>query len=110
MDDEDYSDHHIEENREEAGKTVTQLPTLDYYQKTYAQSLGGNDQKATGVFKQYESTEKLRRLQNELQMVKAGIVSDSCCDRIIGKKRKSRHASYEHWAELMLLWLVSAKR
>lgn len=89
---------------------LSSLPTLIYYHKTYALSLGENDQKAVGVFKSYESHEKLRRLQNELVAVKNGHASTKACEVAIGKKRLGKYQKYEYWAELMLLWVASAKR
>lgn len=86
------------------------LPTLEYFQRIYSKSMEGADQKAAIVFKNYESQEKLRRLQNELTWIKDGKVSSSACDRIVGKKRKSKHGTYERWAQLMLLWIASAKK
>lgn len=95
---------------EPTSKGVGFLPTLEYFQKTYGSTMDGADQKAIGVFKSYESQEKLRRLQNELVWVKEGKASTAACDRVIGKKRKAKYRSYEHWAELMLLWLAAHKR
>ena len=99
------------ENSDEGNKSadVMLVPTLEFYERSYAKSCDGNDQKALLTFKNYESKEKLRRLQAELQWVKESRVSEVVCDRVIGKKRKSRHQSYEHWAKLMLLWIVSKR-
>lgn len=91
-------------------KGVSFLPTLEYFQKTYGISMEGSDQKAVGVFKSYESQEKLRRLQNELSWIKDGKVSASACDRVVGKKRRAKYTSYQRWAQLMLLWLVQARK
>ncbi len=91
-------------------KSINILPTLDYFQKTYSRSMEGMDQKAVVAFATYESHEKVRRLQNELSWVKDGKVSGSACDRIIGKKRKGKFESYEHWAKLMLLWLATRQK
>ena len=108
-DEEDESEHYeSEEPSEEKGGTYT--PTIEYYHKTYAISCGGDDQRAVRIFRDYESHEKLRRLQMELQLVKDGKVSGRVCDRLIGKKRKGRYNSYERWGQLMLLWLTSKKK
>jgi len=97
-------------SEEEQSRGVGVLPTLEYFQKMYAKSMDGADQKAVKVFKDYESHEKTRRLQSELMWIKDGKVSDAACNRIIGKKRKSKYTSYQRWAELMLLWLASHKK
>ena len=91
-------------------KSVGILPTLDYFQKTYAGTMDGADQKAVGVFKSYESQEKLRRLQAELIWIKDGKVTSAACDRLVGRKRKAKHGSYTRWAELMLLWITQHKK
>ena len=89
---------------------LSSLPTIIYYEKTYAKSLGGNDQKAVGVFKSFESQERLRRLQSELIAIKNGHASDKACEVAVGKKRLAKYQKYEDWAALMLLWLTTAKR
>jgi hypothetical protein len=94
-------------NRE---KKLAHLPTIEYFQKTYGKTMEGSDQKAAGVFKDFESQEKLRRFQNELSWVKDGKVSGAACDRVIGKKRKSKYDGYEKWAQLMLLWLAQSRK
>ncbi len=95
--------------QETTARDITAIPTIRYYIKSYATSLGGNDKKACEAFKQYESQEKYRRLQNELTWMKEEKVSIRICDELIGKKRSGRYGSYERWAELMLLWLNQAK-
>ena len=112
---EDFDETELEEaqilpGEEQLAKDRTYLPEVQYYMRTYAQSLGNNDKKAATVFKQYESMERVRRLQNELQNIKDGRASDNICNQLMGKKRKSKHKTYEHWAELMLLWINSAQR
>lgn len=111
-DEEEYveEEEDITEIEEEtSARTVSSIPTLLYYQRTYARSMGDNDQKAVGAFKQYEAQEKVRRMQNELMLIKASQVREEVLDSVVGKKRKSRHNGYEHWSELMLLWLVAAR-
>lgn len=98
------------DEEEQANKGLASLPTLEYFQRTYSKSMEGADQKAVGVFKDYETAEKTRRLQNELMWIKDGKVSESTCNRIIGKKRKSKYQSYNRWAELMLIWLATHKK
>lgn len=89
---------------------VILLPTLEYYQKAYARSLDNNDQKAVRLFREYESQEKLRRLQQELMWLRDGKVKESTCDRVIGKKRKGKYGGYPGWGRLMLLWFAQSKR
>ena len=91
-------------------KSIGNVPTLSYWQKTYGSTMEGSDQKAVGVFKDYESHEKLRRLQSELGWIKDGKVGTTACDRVIGKKRKAKYGGYQRWAELMLLWIAQHKR
>jgi len=90
-------------------KTVSCMPTLEYYQRTYASNMDNNDQKAVSAFREYESHEKLRRLQTELQWLKNEQVIEKTCIRIIGKKRKGKYGSYARWATLMLMWCVSKR-
>lgn len=99
---------HVNDEFEQAPEyTVKFLPTIEYFQRLYGASFDGNDKKAVLTFRNYEAREKLRRLQGELQAVKNGKVPPETCDRIIGKRRKSQHQTYEHWAGLMLLWITS---
>ena len=95
---------------EHSEKRIAVLPTLEYFQRTYSKTMEGMDDKAIVVFKNYETHEKLRRLQNELTWIKDGKVSASACDRVVGKKRKGKHGSYERWAQLMLLWLAQSRK
>jgi hypothetical protein len=90
-------------------KPVVSIPTIDYFEKTYGRSMEGNDQKAVKVFAEYETKEKIRRLQNELIWIKEGRVPDTTLKAIIGGKRKARYQGYNQWASRMLLWLA-AKR
>jgi len=97
-----------EDDTSESG--VGFLPTLEYFQKTYGKTMEGSDSKAVKVFRDYESQEKLRRLQSELTWVKDGKASRVACERVIGKKRKAKYNSYERWAELMLIWLSQYRK
>ena len=100
----------MDEELDKEPPKICSLPTLEDYDKSYGRSMDGNDQKAVVVFKTYETKEKVRRLQAELQWIKGGKVPADICDRIIGKKRQSKYRGYEHWAELMLLWLVAKRQ
>ena len=84
-------------------------PTIDFYEKKYSKGMDQNDQKAVSVFKNYESKEMFRRLQNELLLVKQGKVAESTLDLVVGKKTQTRYGSYQKWAEIMLLWAMSKR-
>lgn len=81
------------------------IPTIRDFILTYANKFDSNDQKAVKVYKMYESAEKTRRLQGELMALKNGRIAKHVCDNAIGRTRPARHQSYEHWAELMLIWI-----
>lgn len=98
------------EDEEESPPIVVLIPTIEYFQKTYGGSCEGDDRKAVQLFADYEAQEKLRRLQQQLIMVRDGRVSEKICHRVIGKKRVVRHESYQGWARLMLQWIASRKR
>jgi len=109
MDDsDDFDEFFIEQDDDE--RSITAIPVLQYYQKTYANSSSDNDQKAIGHFKLYESEEKIRRLRHELQMIAEGRVSLTVLDNVAKKKRKVKYRTYEYWAKLMLQWLAQARR
>lgn len=90
-------------------KAIVAIPTIDYYEKMYGRSLEGNDQKAIGIFKTYESQEKHRRLQHELQQIKEGVVSEKVLDAVVKVKRKMKHQGYNNWATKMLIWFAEKK-
>lgn len=94
-----------EEVENDEDRPVKFIPTIDYYHRTYANSMGYNDIKACKIFKEFESAEKLRRLKTELISVKDNKVIITACDNVIKKKRKVKHQGYDRWAQLMLLWL-----
>lgn len=85
------------------------IPTIAYYERTYGKSVEGNDPKGCRVFREYESAEKKRRLEQELIWVKSGMVAEEICDQHIGKKRKAKWQSYENWGAKMLLWLSQGR-
>lgn len=89
---------------------ISNIPTILYFQISYGRNMEGNDKKALRVFSDFENHEKLRRLQNELSLVKDGKVKSSVCDQTIGKTRKEKYGSYSHWASLMLLWIAAHKK
>ncbi|MCB0323797.1 MAG: hypothetical protein KDD69_09500 [Bdellovibrionales bacterium] len=111
MDDDEDFDFYDEEKQYDTDRAaLVSLPTLEYYQRTYASSMANEDQKAVRAFKQYESQEKVRRLQNELMSIKGSLVREGTLDRLVGKKRKGKWNGYDRWASLMLQWIVSSKR
>ena len=85
-----------EKIEEDASASISHFPEINYYLKTYANSLEGNDQKGSKVFFQYESQERVRRLQRELIQIKEGKGSKRVCNDILGKKRENKHTSYEN--------------
>jgi hypothetical protein len=85
------------------------VPTLDYYEKTYGRSLQ-NDQKAVRVFRDYESSERIKRLQNELVYIKDNRVPSKTLHNILGRKREEKFGGYSKWAALMLMWASQKKR
>lgn len=89
-------------------RTITHVPTIAYFESNYGRSTA-NDKKAVRFFREFESKERLRRLQQELTWLKNGMVTEKVCDSIVGKKRKGKHSTYERWAELMLRWIVESK-
>ncbi|HQH26965.1 MAG TPA: hypothetical protein PLP17_06175 [Oligoflexia bacterium] len=98
--------NHTEINPEDRqAQAASALPTIRDYMRTYGASLEGNDLKAVKVFRDYESHERLRRLQGELILVKNDKVPEETCDAIIGKKRRSKYQTYAAWASLMLQWI-----
>ena len=93
-----------EEEKKEEPK-IGALPTFVTYEKKYANSCAKNDQKATKIFKEYESAELVRRLRGEMMAVAQGKVIEAACDRLIGKNRKIKFGSYEKWGRMMLAQL-----
>lgn len=87
-------------------QSVVGIPTIAYYLKSYGKSLESNEKKAVGIFREYESKEKIRRLQTELNMIRMGKVSDQVCERTLGKKRQAKHNGFDRWAVAMLQWLT----
>ena len=101
--------------KEKTGKNETNevAPVLNVmrdYMRYYAVSTEGNDQKAVQTFKRYEAQEKVRRLQNELTLIKSGSVPQQTCDAVVGKKREAKYHGYDKWASLMLQWIAAAKK
>jgi hypothetical protein len=90
--------------------TVNAIPTIDYWEKTYGKNCDGNDQKAAGFFKEYESAEKTRRFQTELILVKEKKVSVTVLNAKLGKKRGAKFDGFHNWASYMLIWLSQKKR
>lgn len=112
-DEHQHQEEHFEitvSDKEEAEKLGMHhsIPTLDHYNRTYARTMS-DDKKALSVFRDFESHEKLRRLQAELMLVRDNKVMVKALDRVVGKKKKSKYESYSRWAQLMLLWMTSKK-
>lgn len=83
------------------------LPTLQFYQKTYASSCGNNDVKAAKLFREYESRDKIQRLKLELYAVSKNRAAEAVCNRIIGPVRRNKHKGYDNWAFMVLNTLNS---
>ena len=83
------------------------LPTLQFYQKTYASSCGNNDIKAVRLFREYESRDKIQRLKLELYAVSKNRAAEAVCARIIGPVRRNKHKGYDNWAFMVLNTLNS---
>ena len=116
-DEEEYERQYYEELESELPQgtnedegTITTVPTLHYYQKRYGISCSNNDQKAVRMFKEYESMEKVRRLQAELMWVSTGQVYTPVLDNVLGKTRKVKYSGYDKWGKMMLVWLAEFKR
>ena len=86
-----------------------QIPTVQYFIKTYDNSFSGILKSAAENFKRYESSEKYRRLQNELQAVAKDQVNENLCNQVMQIKRKQKYGSYANWAKILLLHLSQAK-
>ena len=85
---------------------ITNIPTVDYLIKNYAKSSNSEDQKASRIFLDFETREKLQRLRSELLHIKSGQVSQAVLDQTIGAARKVKYNSYENWAAVMLQYLL----
>lgn len=88
-------------------KEIKHIPTVQYFIKTYATGSIANDKKAVDIFKMYESQEKVRRLQTELNWIKQNKVGQEALFTVIGAGRASRYESYAHWGELVLMWIAN---
>lgn len=85
------------------------LPNLEYFEKTYGANFKTDEKRALQTFKDFESKERLMRLQRDLIAVKDNKVSEKVCDQIIGKEKIARYQSYSNWAKIMLLRMNELK-
>ncbi|HMO16569.1 MAG TPA: hypothetical protein PKA63_02075 [Oligoflexia bacterium] len=83
---------------------LVNFPNLSLYVKKYANSLGGNDQKAIKAYKFYETYDRLRALELELLAVKNEKASLHILRVILGDKREHQFGTWAEWAKRMLLW------
>jgi hypothetical protein len=81
---------------------------ISYWMQSYG-SVGVADQKAVETFVECETAESVKILQSELQSVLRGNYTVDGMDKLVKAKRRILHNSYEEWAKLMLLWIVSYK-
>ena len=91
----------------ESENEVRFLPAVQFYQRSYANSCANNDRKALKIYKEFESAEKKRKLNAELNALAQGRVPEQICAQICGPTRKGRYGSYERWAKMMLGMLNS---
>lgn len=107
MEEQEYFDPKAKE-REGKDYSFKAIPTVKYYQKTYANSLANNDQKAVKIFKEYEPRDKISRFKTELLAISQERVSPELCAQTVGPKRQGRFGSYSKWAKICLSLLNSS--
>jgi len=84
------------------------FPRVRYWIREYAQS-GIEDRRAIENFVECESREMISPFRAQLHSISKGNFEERLLDRIVGKKRKIRHGSYQQWAKLALMWLAEYK-
>lgn len=84
------------------------FPALRAFIQNYARA-DVPDQRAIQDFLECETSEVIRPLQGELQLVAAGRFDKDIFDKAIGIKRRAKFESYENWARLMLQWIAGYK-
>lgn len=89
---------------------VKGIPNLDFYRKTYARSCGENDDKAVRICKEYESADRNRKIKAELVAISQDKVSPILLEKIMGKVRPAKHASWVKWALFMLATFNSKRQ
>lgn len=108
----DQVDQNSEEELEEqieTDYTFKAIPTVKYYQKTYANGLSNNDKKAVNIFKEFEPTEKLKRIKTELTAISQGRVNPKLLEAQVGPARRGRYGSFEQWSKVVLALLLQGK-
>ncbi len=106
---ENYSELSQQQKEElEKDYSFKAIPTIKYYQTTYANSMGNNDKKAVDIFKEYEPIDKIRRLKTELTAIAQERVDPNICQTTVGPKRKGKFGSYSKWARIVLCMLNTA--
>lgn len=78
------------------------IPALDHFQRLYGKSCAGDDKKAVRLFKEFESSEKVKRMKGELIAISQNKASDELCGKYLGKMRKAKFGSWAKWAMMML--------
>jgi len=89
--------------------TFKAIPSILYYQRTYAGSMSNNDKKAVAIFKEYESIAKIKRLKTELTAVSQGKVDPKLLEAQAGPARRGKYGSFEQWAKVVLALLHQGK-
>jgi hypothetical protein len=83
-------------------------PRVTYWVQNYGGS-DAPDKRAVQDFMDCESEEQIRSLRGELYAISQGRFDKKNLDANVGKKRETRHGSYDTWAKMMLLWMASYK-
>ncbi|MBN8549674.1 MAG: hypothetical protein J0M12_10195 [Deltaproteobacteria bacterium] len=81
---------------------------INYWVQNYGLS-GIPDQKAVENFIECETTEAVRLLRFELELLAQGKFNQDSLDHLVGVKRRVKHESYDAWAKLMLQWIAGYK-
>ena len=95
-----------QEEKTEQDYTFKAIPTIKYYQKTYANGMSNNDKKAVHIFKEFEPIGKIKRIKAELTAVSQGKVDPKLLDAQVGTGRRGRYGSYDKWAKVTLALLL----
>jgi len=111
MDHSSGEEEQLDRSVEEIEKSYTfkAIPTIKYYQTTYANSMSNNDKKAVYIFKEYEPVDKIKRLKIELTAVSQGKVDPKLLEAQAGPARRGRYGSFEQWAKVVLALVLQGR-
>ena len=79
-----------------------------YWVENYGKA-GIPDDRAVQEFMICETHETVSSLRSEIIAIADGKFKNETLDVLVGVKRRIKHGSYDAWAKMMLLWLVSYK-